>query len=524
MRFLQLLILSAILLSATFTGCRRPRHDSVPAVEYEDGLTRQAWSMLDTGAPFDEAFAVQEEAVRLVREGRSRENPVAALEQMAYFLFSEGRLEEAFTYFNEAEDSLANHPELAASESAIMLFGDLSQFYERLGMKKKAVEYSDSAMSASRRLGGRLMPDLWRFRTQIFANSSRPGEAFACLDSANSSIRRYSAPEDTAFMLAMIGCERANIILSLNPSADSLALAASILAHGREVYGDRDFTGFLGPLGYTLCRQGRRQEGIEMMETAVGQLRDSGDLEMLYMEMRRLLEVYTAGKMYDKVSSLYKEYTLLGDSMTRARHNLDLVTAKVRSDVAAKQRENLMLREKLQAQSRQKTGAVVAFIVVALAAVAVLIVMRRRARKIRLSRDAERARRESAEAGISAALDERNSALERIEAIRNEMTGSIDSDILHCPQGLENNLGPFRRTFIAVYPRFVDDLRRDYPSLTDTDMVFCMLIFLQHSTQEISASLNISRASVNSARYRLRSKLRLAKEESLDQFLQSRQG
>lgn len=90
-------------------------------------------------------------------------------------------------------------------------------------------------------------------------------------------------------------------------------------------------------------------------------------------------------------------------------------------------------------------------------------------------------------------LDERNSALERMEAIRNEMSGSIDADILHCPQGLENNLGPFRRTFLAVYPRFVDDLRRDYPSLTDTDMVFCMLIFLQHSTQEISASLNISR-------------------------------
>ena len=47
-------------------------------------------------------------------------------------------------------------------------------------------------------------------------------------------------------------------------------------------------------------------------------------------------------------------------------------------------------------------------------------------------------------------LDERNSELERMEAIRNEMSGSIDADILHCPQGLENNLGPFRRTFLAV--------------------------------------------------------------------------
>lgn len=42
-------------------------------------------------------------------------------------------------------------------------------------------------------------------------------------------------------MLAVIGCERANLILSLNPSADSLALAASLLAHGSQIYGDRDF-------------------------------------------------------------------------------------------------------------------------------------------------------------------------------------------------------------------------------------------------------------------------------------------
>lgn len=103
-------------------------------------------------------------------------------------------------------------------------------------------------------------------------------------------------------------------------------------------------------------------------------------------------------------------------------------------------------------------------------------------------------------------------------------SGRVDADILHHPQFLDNNTGPFICAFIAMYPRYVEELRRDYPLLTDTDMIFCMLIYHKHTTEEISVYLNISRASVNSARYRIRSKLRLAKEENLDKFLQHREG
>lgn len=51
-----------------------------------------------------------------------------------------------------------------------------------------------------------------------------------------------------------------------------------------------------------------------------------------------------------------------------------------------------------------------------------------------------------------------------------------------------------------------------------------MLIYLRHSTEEISVYLNISRTSVNSARYRIRSKLKLGKGDNLDKFLQEREG
>ncbi len=49
-----------------------------------------------------------------------------------------------------------------------------------------------------------------------------------------------------------------------------------------------------------------------------------------------------------------------------------------------------------------------------------------------------------------------------------------------------------------------------------------MLIFLQRTTQEMTVFLGISRASVNTARYRLRQKFGLDKLVDLDEFLTSR--
>lgn len=81
MRLLPILISLFFPAFLMMSGCRQPSPDYKP-VEYEQGLTEQAWLMLDTGAEFDEYIRVQQEAVRRLRAGNSRENPVAVLEQM----------------------------------------------------------------------------------------------------------------------------------------------------------------------------------------------------------------------------------------------------------------------------------------------------------------------------------------------------------------------------------------------------------------------------------------------------------
>lgn len=79
----------------------------------------------------------------------------------------------------------------------------------------------------------------------------------------------------------------------------------------------------------------------------------------------------------------------------------------------------------------------------------------------------------------------------------------------------------FRHSFTALYPEFLTRLRARCQGLTPGDENLCMLIRIGQSTDDIALALGISRASVNSARYRIRKKMGLGKEESLDDLVNS---
>lgn len=68
---------------------------------------------------------------------------------------------------------------------------------------------------------------------------------------------------------------------------------------------------------------------------------------------------------------------------------------------------------------------------------------------------------------------------------------------------------------------FYNKLRKDYPGLTKYDIRLCSLIRLKIDNYDIAKLQNISQASLNTARYRIRKKLKLEKEEDLDLFIQT---
>ncbi|MCD8165464.1 MAG: hypothetical protein LUE93_04670 [Bacteroides sp.] len=77
----------------------------------------------------------------------------------------------------------------------------------------------------------------------------------------------------------------------------------------------------------------------------------------------------------------------------------------------------------------------------------------------------------------------------------------------------------FDEYFNTIYDGFFDRLMARYPHITRNDMRLCAYIRLNLNTKEIAAYMNITPASVEIARHRLRKKLELEKEESLQHHL-----
>ena len=77
----------------------------------------------------------------------------------------------------------------------------------------------------------------------------------------------------------------------------------------------------------------------------------------------------------------------------------------------------------------------------------------------------------------------------------------------------------FKKHFVEIHPDFFDILSKKY-ELNHNDMRLCAYIKMKLSNKEIAKLLHINAPSVNTARYRLRKKMKLEKEEDLNQFLE----
>ena len=85
----------------------------------------------------------------------------------------------------------------------------------------------------------------------------------------------------------------------------------------------------------------------------------------------------------------------------------------------------------------------------------------------------------------------------------------------------EDEWGFFQQQFEQLEPFFLQNILHDFPALTPSDLKILTLIRMNVDSKEISTILRISTQSTNTARYRLRKRLGLLEEESLENFVLS---
>ena len=82
----------------------------------------------------------------------------------------------------------------------------------------------------------------------------------------------------------------------------------------------------------------------------------------------------------------------------------------------------------------------------------------------------------------------------------------------------------FRLTFNQMHDDFFKELKKAYPSLSNPELKLCALLRLNMNLKESAKILSIQPGSVKTARYRLRKKFNLKKEEKLNNFLHQFEG
>ncbi len=79
----------------------------------------------------------------------------------------------------------------------------------------------------------------------------------------------------------------------------------------------------------------------------------------------------------------------------------------------------------------------------------------------------------------------------------------------------------FKKTFEEVYPNFFASLRYRFPDITASELRLSALIKLNLSLKEAANTLGISSESVKKSRYRLKKKIALQEEDSLEEFVRN---
>ena len=108
----------------------------------------------------------------------------------------------------------------------------------------------------------------------------------------------------------------------------------------------------------------------------------------------------------------------------------------------------------------------------------------------------------------------------QIEEIKNErrQRSAITADSILNIKG-SGSLQAFELRFDVLYPGFTERIRQRASTLSKREMLLCMLLVLNQSTAQISEIMTIEPRSINIMRYRVRKKLNLSGDQSLEEVL-----
>lgn len=457
---------------------------------------------------------IQERAIVAYRNGGTTEDVGAVLARMGFFYRRGGEYRLSVDFLLEALQWYETHPE-AIQVGKIRVYTDLSTLYSTLELDDKAFEANAEAIRLAISNDTLMLCELYRIRSVFYFNVNHLDSGLFYLNK-----ERELALITSEVSKNLYRRDRVKYWLQFCPDSNAVALQeiSSIFADSvgvrPAIHSCNRFW-----LGLALVRNHQESCGIPLMEQSYQDFICMEWDEMEEYTAKELLNIYAAKKMDAQLSTLYPRYSALLDSLDKQDKLRYTAAANVRYDTGRKEQENRVLAAELKLRKHTLTYSwIVAGLIISLLLLLTFYIWQRYCHAQRANRLHNE--RISQLLSIHKELNRRNESLSgQLEMIsHNDVIDKVRRELNPTLLSGEDEVR-FRQSFAALYPYYLPALRCRCPELTKSDELLCMLIILNQSTDEAALALGISRASVNSGRSRIRKKLGLEKDKSLEAHL-----
>lgn len=269
---------------------------------------------------------------------------------------------------------------------------------------------------------------------------------------------------------------------------------------------------------------------------------DNFSLEKEMANALTLSEIHAAQGNHRLALDEYKRYSAVKDSIFESEKSRQVLDLQAKYETAQRERQIAILEADAQLKEQTQFTLLLGLIFVFIGAIAIINRETKRRKKAQELHESEIKRARLEQEKLQNELEFKNRELvskalhiaqknemlheiqERLQQHQNERENEhteVDQVIrtLNFDQKMSDHWDQFTQTFTETNPNFFRALNEQYQGLTKNELRLCALLKMNLGNKDIANMLNISDDGVKKARYRLRKKLDLQTNESLDEFI-----
>ncbi len=465
-----------------------------------------------SGNDIPQAIRLLERAMECYHQGGSFQNMLRIISRLGIYYRLVGEYEKAVATNQEAINS---YTDSIAPPNIVIAYGEQANLYAELGMYDRALQMNAKAQHYSLLKDSFGLGDLYRYRAEIFRKTQERDSVFYYLNQAE----KVSAAQRS---FKGVFVNKALAVDAYQDYPDSvqkaLDLALSICPDSARMPQWARHQLNLH-LGRALLHTGKATQGIALIEKAAKGYKEMDMREMEYSTNQILMEYYRNMRMDDAFFRCYDRNRIFADSLNYNERLRAVAAANIRFDTERQEKENKLLSAQVELQHRRLVFNIcisIALLLILIISIAYFFTRKKANRLLLEKRRQEIQKLIASQQELNRHNEELSKQIEQIMATNNLNTISQLTGQNLLSKEDENN---FRKSFAAIYPLYLPKLREKYPNLTRNEELLAMLICMNQSTDEIALIMGINRNSVNMIRSRMRKKINLTKEESLDEVI-----